>query len=205
MKQKIKILLIVTLILSISCSQEKMEEDSILFTNPITANETNVKLAKNLDGESLTYISVDILEAAERILKEENRIDDAKLLRNTYDFSTGKLSQSGMDYVEKIMVNGKSSVKLSQNQIVKCRGHVEGIGWLTYDEPIANGITSNGTVAEGRRMEALNISYPYVSYRAHVQNIGWMPWESLLYGTTVLGTTGQSRSIEAFQMTAFTY
>lgn len=79
---------------------------------------------------------------------------------------------------------------------VSYRSHVSNVGWMGV---VANGKTS-GVIDSTNAIEALSLSVNWyghggsISSRAHVSSIGWQSWSS---GT--VGTTGQSRSIEAVQ------
>lgn len=79
---------------------------------------------------------------------------------------------------------------------VSYRSHVSNVGWMST---VANGNTS-GVVGSKNAIEALSPRVTWyghggaISSRAHVSGIGWQNWSS---GT--IGTTGQSRSIEAVQ------
>lgn len=72
------------------------------------------------------------------------------------------------------------------------RSHVAYRGWLPW---VVDGATS-GSVG-GRRVEALAFSTMPWRARGHVQGIGWQGWKSTGY----IGTVGQSRRLEAFQLT----
>lgn len=75
--------------------------------------------------------------------------------------------------------------------------HVQTYGWQT---PVSNG-TTQGTVGQAKRMEALAISLHNINggitYRTHVQSYGWMNWVS---DGAVSGTTGESKRVEAIQI-----
>lgn len=79
---------------------------------------------------------------------------------------------------------------------VSYRSHISNVGWTSA---VTNGNTS-GFVNPGNAIEALSPGVTWyghggsISSRAHVSGIGWQNWSS---GT--IGTTGQSRSIEAVQ------
>lgn len=79
---------------------------------------------------------------------------------------------------------------------VSYRSHVSNVGWMGV---VANGKTS-GVIDSTNAIEGLSLSVNWyghggsISSRAHVSGIGWQSWSS---GT--VGTTGQSRSIEAVQ------
>lgn len=79
---------------------------------------------------------------------------------------------------------------------VSYRSHVSNVGWTSA---VTNGNTS-GFVNPRNAIEALSPGVTWyghggsISSRAHVSGIGWQNWSS---GT--IGTTGQSRSIEAVQ------
>ena len=79
---------------------------------------------------------------------------------------------------------------------VSCRSHVSNVGWTSA---VTNGDTS-GFINSRNAIEALTPGVTWyghggaISSRAHVSGIGWQNWSS---GT--IGTTGQSRSIEAVQ------
>lgn len=79
---------------------------------------------------------------------------------------------------------------------VSYRSHVSNVGWMST---VANGNTS-GVVGSKNAIEALSPRVTWyghggsISSRAHVSGIGWQNWSS---GN--IGTTGQSRSIEAVQ------
>ena len=56
-------------------------------------------------------------------------------------------------------------------------------------------------VPEKEVLETLNAeltAYQHLAYRAHVQGHGWLNW---VYDPSTAGTTGQSRRLEAIQMT----
>lgn len=79
---------------------------------------------------------------------------------------------------------------------VSYRSHVSNVGWTSA---VTNGNTS-GFINSKNAIEALSPGVTWyghggsISSRAHVSGIGWQNWSS---GT--IGTTGQSRSIEAVQ------
>lgn len=79
---------------------------------------------------------------------------------------------------------------------VSYRSHISNVGWTSA---VTNGNTS-GFVNPRNAIEALSPGVTWyghggsISSRAHVSGIGWQNWSS---GT--IGTTGQSRSIEAVQ------
>lgn len=79
---------------------------------------------------------------------------------------------------------------------VSYRSHVSNVGWTSA---VTNGNTS-GFINSRNAIEALTPGVTWyghggsISSRAHVSGIGWQNWSS---GT--IGTTGQSRSIEAVQ------
>lgn len=79
---------------------------------------------------------------------------------------------------------------------VSHRSHVSNVGWMSA---VADGKTS-GVIDSRNAIEALSLSVNWygrggsISSRAHVSGIGWQGWSS-----GVIGTTGQSRSIEAVQ------
>lgn len=79
---------------------------------------------------------------------------------------------------------------------VSYRSHVSNVGWMGA---VADGKTS-GAIDSRNAIEALSLGVNWyghggsISSRAHVSGIGWQDWSS-----DVIGTTGQSRSIEAVQ------
>lgn len=79
---------------------------------------------------------------------------------------------------------------------VSYRSHVSNVGWMGA---VADGKTS-GVIDSRNAIEALSLGVNWyghrgsISSRAHVSGIGWQDWSS-----GVIGTTGQSRSIEAVQ------
>lgn len=79
---------------------------------------------------------------------------------------------------------------------VSYRSHVSNVGWMGT---VADGKTS-GVIDSRNAIEALSLGVNWyghggsISSRAHVSGIGWQDWSS-----GVIGTTGQSRSIEAVQ------
>lgn len=79
---------------------------------------------------------------------------------------------------------------------VSYRSHVSNVGWMGA---VADGKTS-GVIDSRNAIEALSLGVNwyghggFISSRAHVSGIGWQDWSS-----GVIGTTGQSRSIEAVQ------
>ena len=79
---------------------------------------------------------------------------------------------------------------------VSYRAHVSNVGWMSV---VANGKTS-GIIDSGNAIESLSLDVNWyghggaISSRAHVSGIGWQNWSS-----DTIGTTGQSRSIEAVQ------
>lgn len=79
---------------------------------------------------------------------------------------------------------------------VSYRSHVSNVGWMGA---VADGKTS-GAIDSRNAIEALSLGVNWygrggsISSRAHVSGIGWQGWSS-----GVIGTTGQSRSIEAVQ------
>ena len=79
---------------------------------------------------------------------------------------------------------------------VSYRSHVSNVGWMST---VVNGNTS-GVVGSNNAIEALSPRVTWyghggaISSRAHVSGIGWQNWSS-----DIIGTTGQSRSIEAVQ------
>lgn len=79
---------------------------------------------------------------------------------------------------------------------VSYRSHVSNVGWMST---VTNGNTS-GVVGSKNAIEALSPRVSWyghggtISSRAHVSGIGWQNWSS-----DTIGTTGQSRSIEAVQ------
>lgn len=79
---------------------------------------------------------------------------------------------------------------------VSYRSHVSNVGWMGA---VADGKTS-GAIDSRNAIEALSLGVNWyghggsISSRAHVSGIGWQDWSS-----GVIGTTGQSRSIEAVQ------
>ncbi|GFZ33931.1 hypothetical protein CSC2_44570 [Clostridium zeae] len=82
--------------------------------------------------------------------------------------------------------------------------HAENLGWMrlvTEDSVI-------GTIGQGLRIESFNVklsvpqnikelSSAKIKYKAHIQDIGWSDW---VYGPNNIGTTGQSKRIEAVQI-----
>lgn len=78
------------------------------------------------------------------------------------------------------------------------RGYSANIGW-------GSSVTSGtaGTTGRSLRLEAFSVSYSSdsitggVSYRAHVANVGW---QGTVSNGAMAGTTGQSRQIEAIQI-----
>lgn len=79
---------------------------------------------------------------------------------------------------------------------VSYRSHVSNVGWTSV---VTNGNTS-GFANSRNAIEALSPGVTWYGYggsissRAHVSGIGWQNWSS-----GAIGTTGQSRSIEAVQ------
>lgn len=79
---------------------------------------------------------------------------------------------------------------------VSYRSHVSNVGWMSA---VADGKTS-GAIDSRNAIEALSLGVNWyghggsISSRAHVSGFGWQDWSS-----GVIGTTGQSRSIEAVQ------
>lgn len=79
---------------------------------------------------------------------------------------------------------------------VSYRAHVSNVGWMSV---VTNGKTS-GIIDSGNAIESLSLDVNWyghggaISSRAHVSGIGWQNWSS-----DTIGTTGQSRSIEAVQ------
>jgi hypothetical protein len=102
--------------------------------------------------------------------------------------------------------------------VVPCyRAHVQNVGWQAE---VCDGNLA-GTVNQGLRMEAFQIRlqskgpYQHVQYRGHVEGIGWQPFITdgqtcssnagcptnlCVGGTCAVGTTGQSRRLEAVQI-----
>lgn len=83
---------------------------------------------------------------------------------------------------------------------VSAKAHIEGIGWM--DVPEAEEITI-GTTGQGKRLEAVELTFTNVPegksvyYQAHVQTFGW---QAKVTNGFPVGTTGMSKSIEAFKI-----
>ena len=106
-----------------------------------------------------------------------------------------------------IKLSGEAGTKYD----IYYRTHVKDLGWLGWAK---NGATS-GTTGCGLRAEAIQIRFvrkneappgttayaavsePIVKYKAHVSDIGWQEYVS---NGAVSGTTGQSKRIEAMQI-----
>lgn len=81
--------------------------------------------------------------------------------------------------------------------IIKCRTHVQNIGWQDwkYNCEVA------GTSGQSLRLEGIYIDIEglddSIEYCTHVQNIGWMDWAG---EGELSGTTGKSLRLEAIQI-----
>jgi hypothetical protein len=83
------------------------------------------------------------------------------------------------------------------------RVHVQGAGWL----PVVHDGQVAGTVGQHARVEALRMAPPTgvtIDCDAHIQGIGWKHYKGIERGKVdpVIGTTGQSRRLEAVSLTA---
>lgn len=79
-----------------------------------------------------------------------------------------------------------------EDDILRYRVHLEGIGWQEWK---LNGEMA-GTTNESRRMEALQINAPFeVQAKAHLEGIGWVNY-GVIDSSTIIGTTGESRRLE---------
>lgn len=83
---------------------------------------------------------------------------------------------------------------------MRYRAHVQKYGWLpdVRDGQVA------GTVGEAKRLEALTLFPPEgveLEVDVHMQTTGWKTYKGIKYGgAKVLGTTGESRRIEAVRI-----
>lgn len=82
--------------------------------------------------------------------------------------------------------------------VISYRAHVQDIGWQGYTNGIA------GTEGRSLRMEAINVRLENckdvsLSMDVHVQDIGWI---NGLTETDLIGTTNQSKRMEAIKITA---
>ena len=82
---------------------------------------------------------------------------------------------------------------------IRYRTHVQTYGWKDYSYDGE----SSGTTGAGKRLEAIQISFPessmnqYIQYKTHVQTYGWQNWVT---GGNVSGTSGESKRLEAVQI-----
>lgn len=82
---------------------------------------------------------------------------------------------------------------------VKYQAHVQTFGWL----PEVRDGQISGTVGASKRLEAIKLTLPTgmsATIRAHIQGIGWREYECIGGKQTTIGTTGQSRRIEALEI-----
>lgn len=99
------------------------------------------------------------------------------------------------------LVKKASVLSKSQDGLVGLtyRGHVQNIGWQSYE----NGPATAGTSGQALRVEALQIylnSGRYsggIQYQAHVQNIGWQSWKG---NGAIAGTSGRGLRVEALKV-----
>lgn len=98
--------------------------------------------------------------------------------------------------------------KLAQEYDILYRVHVQGYGWMNWSK---NGIIA-GTIGQGRRLESIEIKLVKkaenvsagLNYNVHAQSYGWMDVINIKPGqvsdSTIAGTTGQSKRLEAISI-----
>ena len=80
---------------------------------------------------------------------------------------------------------------------IQYRAHIQDIGWLPY----AKSGEWSGSMGQAKRLEAIEMIAPVgciLTAQAHVANIGWMP--PVVGNHITIGTTGQSKAIEAIRI-----
>jgi uncharacterized protein YjdB len=97
-------------------------------------------------------------------------------------------------------VSASSTAPAAATRHICYQAYVQDIGWQGV---VCDGFVA-GTEHQSRRMEALSIGTTNVGgvcANAYLENIGWQGWRCAADGSTAMvGTTGQSRRMEALQL-----
>jgi len=184
------------MLLLISCNQDQSDLDDVLLESQ--SNNEVIKFLKEIDNKSIVWeVPQEVLVLIHKNLIKNNRLDDANSLKNTYDFSTGKLTNIANILMENNpdLYNNLST----SNGYMDYQAHMAGIGWM----PWVSSDTNEFSGYLGKRLEAIKFSgaapYAHSAFkaRAHVKGIGWMPYANAMQ---IIGTTGQGRRMEAIQI-----
>lgn len=159
-------------------------------------------------GNRIEAIEVKLVDKNETVEIDENNIykeNDLKVIYSSY--IQNSTWQKEVENEEISGTTGLSkrieAIKISLNKkIIKGNieysTHLSNIGWTSF---VKDGIASNST---NNRIEAIKIKltgdieqHYDIYYRVHVSNIGWMGWTK---NGAPAGTTGEARTIEAYQI-----
>jgi len=188
------------MLIFISCTKDSLIDEN-LFVNQVELK--TFRFLKGVDNSSIVNeVPPEILNLIYLDLKETDKLDEAKSLKNTYNFDKGTLTEQAKLKLESNL-NKIENLGVSK---VDYRTHISRIGWLPYIPatgsifPITN---SNYSGSIGSRLEAVQfwLATPYglsnFRARAHVAGRGWLPYYD---AGSIIGTTGQSRRMEAIQI-----
>ena len=201
---KTKSLIFIFLFILLSCDHEditpdteiEMKELNLAIDNSKQVSRAEeIKFATNEYGELLSEIPPEILKLMIEDFTETNDYNKIKLLKNTYNLKSGKLTELAAK--DEIYLKSKLNINsIFNSRNVGHRAHVADLGWLPWTR--YNQII--GTTGQRRQLEAIefgNIPGPVaIIGRAHVEGLGWIN-----QGTSrILGTTGQGRRMEAIKL-----
>ena len=133
-----------------------------------------------------------------KYLNSDAYLDNGDVLLNTqnhtaFNVTKGKYCDAEENY------NTPSNPK--NNNGLWYKGHCQTYGWLPK---VHDGMIS-GTEGKSKRLEALIIDPPegvVLDVDVHLQKIGWQHYEGIRHGNDrILGTTGESRRLEAIKIT----
>lgn len=169
-----------------ACSEEEQ----------VNANEEYFYL-KNIDGEAVTHLDVELIQPIYEDLVRIGREKDAANFLNTYDQKTGNAAKHHV-----VTRSAKTGSNARINSNFSYGYYVQDYAW-SYggDSPVQEDpyYYELGTVAQAKRLEAFYLLLQGVPlcYESYLQKIGWQGSQC---NGEISGTTNEARRMEAIRI-----